>query len=77
MSHNVPAGKTTDVSHSIGLFIIVHYCHLSPCKGDETHICTTMLYSISPTAIHADTHLYLSSNPVSPNKGLTHNCHTL
>lgn len=53
MSHNVPAGKTTDVSHNIELFIVVHYCHLSPCKGDETHIFASVRSSIGPTSIRA------------------------
>jgi hypothetical protein len=51
MSHNVSAGKTTDVAYSIGIFLIVYYCHLSPRKGDETHIYTPTSCSISPTLI--------------------------
>ncbi len=51
MCHNGSAGKTTDVPYSIGIFVIVYYCHLSPRKGDETHMCMATHRPISPIAI--------------------------
>ncbi len=72
MSHNVSAGKTTDVAYSIGIFLIVYYCHLSPRKGDETHIYTPTSCSISPTPIRAGPPPCPASHSDLHRQGLTH-----